>query len=131
MKDLLAVLNCRDPPAGETLAVAAAIDEIDDGRLEVAALEKVRVQRMHRTTFIDRPIGRLQSLPEHLAAKYLRAADIATLAPKTDDLEPLKIEQPHQAGEALIHQAAATPRRFCMAGLVVVYCRNCFLAGYR
>ena len=23
----------------------------------------------------------------------------------------------------------ATPSRFCMIGLVVVYCRNCFLSG--
>jgi hypothetical protein len=26
---------------------------------------------------------------------------------------------------------AMTPKRFCIAGLVVVYCRYCFLAGYK
>jgi hypothetical protein len=47
------------------------------------------------------------------------------------DLEPLELEQFLQGCEARIHArySPATPRRFCIAGLVVVYCRNCFFAG--
>ena len=29
----------------------------------------------------------------------------------------------------LADQGAATPNRFCITGLVVVYCRNCFFSG--
>jgi hypothetical protein len=29
------------------------------------------------------------------------------------------------------HSAAATPKRFCMIGLVVVYCKNCRFSGNR
>ena len=70
-------------------------------------------------------------LAEHLAAEDLRAADVAAHAAEQIDLELFELEQAQQLGKAGMHQAVATPRRFCMAGLVVVYCRNCFLAGYR
>jgi hypothetical protein len=43
---------------------------------------------------------------------------------------------PQQVGKARIHgglaqhgQVPVTPRRFCITGLVVVYCRNCFFSG--
>jgi hypothetical protein len=29
----------------------------------------------------------------------------------------------------LADQDAVTPNRFCITGLVVVYCRNCFFSG--
>src|SRR5450432_3159032 len=72
-----------------------------------------------------------QSLPQYLAAENLRAADVAAHTAEQVDLEPFEFQQAQQLGETWVHQAVATPRRFCMAGLVVVYCRNCFLAGYR
>src|ERR1700689_910063 len=72
-----------------------------------------------------------QTLPQHLAAEHLRAANVAAYAAEQVDLEPFEFQQAQQFGETGMHQAVATPRRFCMTGLVVVYCRNCFLTGYR
>ena len=79
VEDLLAVLDRDDAAAGEALAVAAAIDVVDDGRVEVAAPQKVRVQRMHHAALGDRARCRPQGLAQHLAAEDLRAADIAAL----------------------------------------------------
>src|SRR5580658_6268930 len=81
--------------------------------------------RLHGT------VCRPQRLTEYLTPKHLRTADVAAHAAKDVDFEPLQLEYLHQVGEMRLHQAVATPSRFCMAGLVVVYCRNCFLAGYR
>ena len=131
MEDLLAVLDRGHAAAGEAVAVAAAIDEVDDRRIEVAALQEVGVQRVRHLRASPRCVGRAQRLAEHLAAEHLRGADVAARAAEQVILEPLELEQPEQLGEPRVHQAAATPSRFCMAGLVVVYCRNCFLAGYR
>ena len=86
---------------------------------------------MHDAIRFHGAVGSPQTLPQHLAAEYLRTADVAAHSAKQVDLEPFQLQQPQQLGKAGVHQAVATPRRFCIAGLVVVYCRNCFLAGYR
>lgn len=78
---------------------------------------------------VDGRIGREQCLPEHLPAEDLRATDIATLTAKQVDLKTLEFELLQQIGEPAIH-AQPTPSRFCMTGLVVVYCKNCFFSGY-
>jgi len=107
--------------------IAAAIDLIDDGTIKIAAAQKIRVQRMHIET-IDGVVGRHQGLTEHLSTINLRTADVATLAAKKIDLESLEFELPQQIDDANVHDAV-TPKRFCMTGLVVVYCRNCFFSG--
>ena len=37
----------------------------------------------------------------------------------------------HGVNLFIVVQELATPSRFCMIGLVVVYCRNCFFSGNR
>jgi hypothetical protein len=87
------------------------------------------MQRVHHAPF-DRGGSGRQRLPEHLAAEHLRTADIATRAAEQIDLELLELEQLQQVGESLIHRPqSGTPSRWCMTGLVVVYCRNCFFCG--
>ena len=103
VEDLLAVLDRRDAAAGEAVAVAAAIDEVDDRRVEVAAPQEIGVQRMHHAAGIDRRVGGLQRLAQHLAAVDLRAADVAARAAKDVDLEPFELQQLQQTGEALVH----------------------------
>ena len=78
---------------------------------------------------VDRAARRHQRLPEHLPAEHLRAADVTTFATKQVDLDALEIQQMQEVGEYLRH--SPTPSRFCMIGLVVVYCRCTFLAGLR
>src|ERR1700728_998690 len=86
---------------------------------------------MHDAVWFHGAVGGPQALPQHLAAEHLRAADVAAHAANQLVLEPCQRQQPQQLGKTWMHQAVATPRRFCIAGLVVVYCRNCFFAGYR
>ena len=44
-----------DAAVGEARAVAAAIHFVDDRRVEVAAPQEIRVQRMHRALGLDLP----------------------------------------------------------------------------
>ena len=104
VEDLLAVLDRSHAAAGKAMAVAAAIDEIHDRRVEIAAPEEVRMERMHHAALIDRCVGGLQRLTEHLPAVDLRAANVAALAPKNIDLDPFEFQQAHQAGESLVHR---------------------------
>ena len=135
VKDLLTVLDRDHAAAREAAAVATAVDLVDDRRGEVAATEKVRVQRMHEP-IVHRGTGRHQRLPEHLATEHLWTADVAALAAKQVVLEALELEQADQVREQPVHARAGTvqpltPSRFCMMGLVVVYCRCTFFAGFR
>ena len=73
-------------------AVAAAVHLVDDRRIEVAAAQEIRVQRVHGAA-LDGAAGGRERLPEHLAAEDLRAADVAALAAEQVHLEPLEVEQ--------------------------------------
>ena len=86
------------------------------------------MERVHFTTRLDRRIGCGERLAEHLSAEDLRAADVSALAAEKIDLQPLELELAQQIRQ-LADQGAATPNRFCITGLVVVYCRNCFFSG--
>ena len=57
VENLLAVLDRNDAPVGEALAVATAIDLVDDRRAEVAAPQEIRVQRVARPP-LDGAVGR-------------------------------------------------------------------------
>ncbi len=86
---------------------------------------------MHVPPF-DRVLGRGQRLAEHLPAEHLRAADVAALAAEEIAFEALELQQPQQVGEFGAHRLrhqSGTPSRWCITGLVVVYCRNCRFAG--
>ena len=80
---------------------------------------------------------RHQRLAEHLSAEYLRTADVTALSAKQIDFQALERHHLDQIFEQLIHDfpsahsAPATPNRFCMMGLVVVYCKNCRFSGNR
>ena len=137
VEDLPPVLNGDDPPRGEMLAVQRPVDLVNDGGIEIPAAQEIRMQRVHRA-ILRRRGRRDQRLAQHLAAENLRTADVAALAAKQVHLEPFERHHLDQIVEQLIHQmppecasdsAAATPRRFCMMGLVVVYCRNCRFSG--
>jgi len=48
IEDRLTMLDRDDPANRKTLAVARAIDVVDDRRFDVAGTEKIRMQRVHR-----------------------------------------------------------------------------------
>src|SRR6202034_3709842 len=96
MKDLLAVLDRGDSPAGETRTVATAVDEVDDRRIEVPTPQEIGMQRMRDAPGFHGAIRGPQPLPQHLAAKYLRAADVAAHTAEQIDLELLEFEHTQQ-----------------------------------
>ena len=127
-ENLLTVLYGDHTPRRERVAVTAAIDLIDDRSIEVTAAQKISVQRVD-FEIVDSLICGHERLTEHLAAVDLRTADVTALAAKQIDLEALELELFQQIGDTNVH-VPATPSRFCITGLVVVYCRNCFFSGY-
>ena len=82
VKDLLAVLDRCHAAAGEAVAIAAAIDEVDDRRVEIPALEEVGVQRMHHAVRSPRS-RRPPSVPGPAPGRRIPAGlPISRLAPR-------------------------------------------------
>ena len=70
-EDRLAVLDRLHPPRGEALAVAHALDVVDDRNLGIAGEQEIGVQRMRRPLLdVDGAAGRDQRLADHLAAEH-------------------------------------------------------------
>jgi hypothetical protein len=118
-EDLLTILDRNDTPRGKRMPIAATIDLINDGSIEISATQEVGVQRMN-LEIVYRLVSGHERLAEHLPAVDLRATDVTTLTAKQVDLESLELELPQQICDAYVHEPA-TPRRFCITGLVVVY----------
>ena len=78
-------------PGGEALAVADAVDLVDDRHLRIAREEEIGVQRMGSRA-LDRAGGRDQRLADHLAAEHALPADLRAAAAKQVHLERLEIE---------------------------------------
>src|SRR3954447_17992781 len=90
-EDLLTVLDRDDAPRGEALAVAAAVDLVNDRHLGIAADEEIRVQRMWRAALhgADR---RDQRLPDHLSAEHALPAILWAPPAKQVHLDLLEVE---------------------------------------
>src|SRR3954470_20925996 len=90
-EDLLAVLDRNHAARGEALAVAAAVDLVDDRHLWIAADQKIRMQRMRYTAF-DGADGGDQRLPDDLPAEHALPAVLRRAAAKQVHLELFEIE---------------------------------------
>jgi hypothetical protein len=58
-------------------------------------------------TYFDSELRRRQRLPEHLAAEYLRAADVPAVTAEDVVLDTLELEQMDQVGEYKMHVVAS------------------------
>jgi len=138
VEDLLAVLDRHHAAAGEALAVAAAVHFVDDRRVEVAAAPgstRASECTSRPSTVLHAAFSAWPSTwpPNTCGLPMSRLS-----AAKQVLLEPLEVEQPDQvppaacsSRRAACRSAVHRPSRFCMMGLVVVYCRCTFLAGLR
>ena len=96
-EDRFAMLDRDHPPGGEALAVANAIDLVDDRHLGVAAEQEVGVQRMRRPAAgVERAAGCHQRLAYHLATEHPLAPDLGRAAAEQVDLELLEVEHGKQ-----------------------------------
>ena len=76
MKDLPPVLDRHDAARREALAVAQAVDEVDDRNRQVAGQDEVAVHRVRGTIGLDRARGRDERLRHDLAAVDAAGAEL-------------------------------------------------------
>jgi hypothetical protein len=87
------VLDGDDAARGEALAVADAIDLVDDRHFRVARQQEVGVQRMRRTLGdVERAAGGDQRLADHLAAEHALPRHLRRAPAEQVHLELLEIE---------------------------------------
>jgi len=88
----------RDHPAGgEALAIADAIDLVDDRHLGVAGEQEIRVQRMGRPAgHVDGAAGRHQRLADHLSTEHALPPHLRRAAAKQVHLERFEVEDSKQ-----------------------------------
>lgn len=91
-KDRMPVLAGGDAAGGEALAVANAVDVVDQRHLRVAGQDEIGVHRMRRAARIDGSHGSHQRLPDHLTPVDALPARLRRAAPEQVHLERLEIE---------------------------------------
>ncbi len=111
----MAVLDRLDVAGGETLAVADAVDVVDDRHFGIAAEQEIGVQRMRRPRrhIVDGAAGRDQRLADDLAAEHPLPARLRRTAAKQIHFERFEIENINQfldgGGHAVFPRAGAVP----------------------
>ena len=92
-EDRLAVLDRLHPPRGEALAVAHALDVVDDRDLGIAGEQEIGVQRVRRAFLdVDGAAGRDQRLADHLAAEHPLPGDLRRAPAEQVHLELFEVE---------------------------------------
>ena len=94
-KDRMAVLARGDAPCGEALAVADAVDVVDDRNLGIARQQEIGVHGMRRSC-LHRAHGGDQRLADHLAAEHALPADLRGAAAEQIHVERLEVEKIEQ-----------------------------------
>src|SRR5690606_24165282 len=103
VEDRAAVLDRRDTPRGEALAVTQAVDEVDDRRLPVAGQDEVAVDGMRVPVLLDGAARGDERLREHLAAEDAAAADVAVATAIDVVFDLLEVEQLEQVFYGIAH----------------------------
>ena len=102
MEDRAPALDRRDAARGEALAVARAIDLIEDGDPGIARAQEVGVEGVRRIP-LDRASGGRERLAEHLPAEDALRAHLRAAAAKQVHLQLFEIEDSQQRVERLGH----------------------------
>ena len=85
-----------DATRRETLAVADAIDVIDDWNFWIARQQEVRMHRVRRAAGIDSADRRDESLPDNLTTKDPLPADLRQAAEEQVHFERFEVEDIEQ-----------------------------------
>jgi hypothetical protein len=105
-EDRLAVLDRHHPPRRERLAVADALDVVNDRPAHVAAAQEIPVERVHLPLARHRLLRRRQRLSQHLTAEHRAPAEVLALPAKQRVLEPLETKEAQELGEDGSHARA-------------------------
>src|SRR5262245_34697954 len=104
------MLQRLDPAGGEALAVAHALDVVDDRDLRVAGKQEVGVHGMRRPVGdVDGAAGSNQRLADDLAAEYALPADLRAAAAEQVHLELFEVEDAEQVFDRGGHGGAPVP----------------------
>ncbi len=98
-KDHLAVLDRGDPAHRETAAIAGAVDVVDDGVVDIAGTQEIRMQRMRLAAVFHRRLRCRQRLAQHLPTEHVFGADVAALATEQVVFQALQRQQADQFGD--------------------------------
>ncbi|MGY4354676.1 hypothetical protein ACVW0J_001169 [Bradyrhizobium sp. i1.7.7] len=98
-EDRVAVLDRGDAAGRIALAVAQALDLVDDRDLRIARQDEIAMQRM-RQPALDRAAGRNHRLPDHLAAEHPLPARLRAVAAEQIHLELFEVENRDQVDQA-------------------------------
>ena len=100
-EDGVPALHGHDPPRGEALAVADAVDLVDDGLARVARAQEVAVHRVDGPIVRDRLLRRRERLAEDLTAEDVAPPEVLALSAEEvllDAFEPEEVEELGQDG---------------------------------
>jgi hypothetical protein len=100
VKDLLAVLDCGDAAGGEALAVAGAVDLVQDRNGRIAGADEVGMEGVAYAG-LDRAVGGDERLRDDLSAEDASHPIVGRLAAEEVDLDTLQIEQRDQVGDGI------------------------------
>jgi hypothetical protein len=98
------MLDGDDASHGETSTVTRTIYFVNDRRVDIAASQKVSVQRVRHAT-VDGVMRRGKCLAENLSAEDLCAADVATFSAEDVVFDALQAQQPQEILENGVHCA--------------------------
>ena len=109
-EDRMAVLARGDAPRREALAVAHAVDVVDDRDFRIARQQEIGVHRMGRPA-LDGAHRRDQRLADHLAAEHPLPARLRRAAAEQVEVELFEIEDREKVGNGGRHGAILSSRR--------------------
>src|SRR5581483_11131808 len=95
-KDRVTVLARGDVAGGEALAVADAVDVVDDRNFRIARQQEIGVHGMRRPAGIDGAHGGDQRLADDLAAEHALPARLRRAAAEQVEIEFFEIEDRQQ-----------------------------------
>src|SRR4051812_39304840 len=101
------MLDAGDAPRRKALAVAQAIDKVDDGRLEISRQNEIAVQRMCFARAFHGSARRHERLREHLPAKNAPGAEVSVVAAVDVALERLELEEMDEVFDGVGHGVMA------------------------
>ncbi|MGY4366733.1 hypothetical protein ACVW1A_002798 [Bradyrhizobium sp. LB1.3] len=116
-EDRVAVLDRGDAARRVALAVAQALDLVDDRDLRIARQDEIAVQRM-RQPALHGAAGRNHRLSDHLAAEHPLPAGLGAVAAEQVHLELFEVEDRNEVDQAFGHGGAFKMPRH--SGLVLV-----------
>ena len=99
----MAVLDRHDAAGDEALAVADAVDLVDDRNAGIAGPEEIGVQRMRLAVGLDGARGGDERLPDHLAAENALPTILRAATAEEVVLERLQVEDAEQVFDGDCH----------------------------